>query len=96
MNISFYRHGHHELDSQHFRQLVSSDVKLPAIPKIELGAALAFGSHGLAGLFQRLRGRDAAVSDSARRIGAEIDAVAEAAAAAPTPDDVAATDRDSR
>ena len=61
-----------------------------------LGAALAFGSHGLAGLFQRLRGRDAAVSDSARRIGAEIDAVAEAAAAAPTPDDVAATDRDSR
>lgn len=57
-----------------------------------LGAALAFGSHGLAGLFQRLRGRDAAVSDSARRIGAEIDAVAEAAAAA----DVAVADRENR
>lgn len=43
-----------------------------------LGAALAFGSHGLAGLFQRLRGRDAAVSDSAHRIAAQIDAAAEA------------------
>lgn len=60
-----------------------------------LGAALAFGSHGLAGLFQRLRGRDAIVSDSAHRIAAEIDAAAETAAAT-APADAAATDRDSR
>lgn len=60
-----------------------------------LGAALAFGSHGLVGLFQRLRGRDAAVSESAHRIAAEIDAAAEPAAAI-APADAAAADRDSR
>lgn len=59
-----------------------------------LGAALAFGSHGLAELFQRLRGRNAVVSESAHRIAAEIDAATETAAViAPA---AAAKDRDSR